>query len=121
MAWFKKKKNDVIDLTKDEIKIPKSVRERLMKKYSSSDYRDLTSKDSSSQNLESGGNALGFLGNMASSSETSHLTESSDVNIKDAIRKIDDFEFKLGSIQRRVDSILDRLEVAEKRLDRFDR
>lgn len=35
--------------------------------------------------------------------------------------KIDDFEFKLESLSRRIDSILDRIDLVEKKLSRNER
>ncbi len=103
---FKKRK--IVDLTRDfeKSKIPKEVEDRIKNKLKKEDYVDVSST--------SGENALGFLGNMASSSSASKTS----LEFKDIKRKIDDFEFKLDSVNRRIDSILDRLDVAERKLNR---
>lgn len=108
MIWpFKKKK--VIDLTSS--KIPKSLAKRVGSQISNQqDYKDLTSADS--------GSALGFLGDMASSSSSGN--PSSDLEEKDFVRKLDDFEFKIDSLSRRISSVLDRLDLAEKKLSRLE-
>lgn len=108
---FKKKK--VIDLTARQIKVP-----RINAEIYEGDYKDLTS----SQTPES---ALGFLGNLAmsgsdssSSSSISELSKSSPQHLK---VKIEDIEYKITSLRSRIDKIIERLELTEKKIDRLER
>lgn len=104
MVWpFKKRK--IIDFTKSNFKLPASVKTRLEKEYA-----DLTAINKSET---SNGSALGFLGDMA-------ISGGSDINDKDFTRKLDDFEFKLDSLSRRFSAILDRIDLAEKKINRLE-
>lgn len=120
------KKKEVIDFTKRKIPIRK-IPGLTTGKVNMNEYEDLTSNSGKSSSLQTSDSALGFLGSLASSGSSSSSDFSSSgirtnsLEIKDALRKIDDFEFKLGSLGRRIDSVLDRLDVVEKKLDRLER
>lgn len=111
MVWpFKKKK--VIDLTQGGVKIPASIKTRL------EGYKDLTpSPDASSES------AFGFLGNLASASESSSNTNllPDDLSLRHLKVKIEDIEYKLDSLTRRLTGFIDRLDLAEKKIDRNER
>lgn len=64
---------------------------------------------------QNSGSNLGFLGDMASSSEGNSETNGGMNN------KMDDIEFKLDSLTRKINSMIDRLDLVEKRLDRAER
>ncbi|MCX6748528.1 MAG: hypothetical protein NT076_02900 [Candidatus Pacearchaeota archaeon] len=103
MVWpFKKGK--VMDFTSGKIPMPKNL-----PKTSDNDAVDLTSGDV-------GG--LGFLGAMAGSSESD-----SGLGLREKHMKVkdEDIEYKLDSISRQIGKILDRLDLAEKKIDRNNR
>ncbi len=94
MVWpFKKK--EVIDLT--------YLAKRGTVKTAAPDYKDLSK--SSPPAADSG---LGFLGSMASSAEPSGASKN----------KLEDIEYKLDIVSKRVNAMLDRLDLVEKKLDR---
>jgi hypothetical protein len=103
MAWFKKKRNDVIDLTylaKRGLIKPKE------------EFREILPQQSTNSSSDSG-SALGFLGALASSSETS---EKPALGINK--NKIEDIEYKLEIVSKRVNAMLDRLDLVEKKVSR---
>jgi len=99
---FKKQKED-LDLTvlakRGLIKTPKQEEDV-----------DLTQ---SSVSAESG---FGFLGAMASSTEPS---SSSAHGVSS--NKIDDIEYKLDALSKRLNSMIDRIDLTEKKVDRLER
>jgi hypothetical protein len=103
MVWPFKKRGDVIDLTylakRGLIKMPKLEEDEKNEPISTS-----------------GGDALSFLGSMAAASPS--LKEESSGGVKN---KIDDFEFKLDNLIRRVDQMFDRLDLVEKKVSRNER
>lgn len=111
------KKNKVIDLTGRELKVPKPSYPNV-NKMSDSDYQDLTSSDS--------GSSLGFLGSLAAAS-SSNSGSASDLisrgkSSPEHLRvRIEDMEYKINALKNRIDKILDRLDLAEKKIDRFER
>ena len=106
--WNPFRKKKVLDLTK-QVKVPESVRARL-----ENEYKDLTQPSSSSAiGSES---SLGFLGNLASSSDFS-----GDMNLGNFKVKIEDIEYKIDSLSRKISSIIDRIDLAEKKIDRAER
>ena len=103
MAWpFKKGK--VMDFTSGKIPIPKN-----MPSQATGGDVDLTT--------DVGG--LGFLGAVASSSDSS---QSSNLGLglgeKHLKAKVEDIEYKQDSLSRQISKILDRLDLAEKKIDR---
>jgi len=107
MSWFRKKRQEVVDLTylaKRGLIKPKEEFSEILPQQQSSNS---SSSDSSS--------ALGFLGAIASSSEASK-EESSGTGINK--NKIEDIEYKLEIISKRVNAMLDRLDLVEKKLAR---
>ncbi len=111
MGWFSKKK--VIDLTQNKPSVQSKPVLSSLSRSSSSGYKDLTSNQ---------GNALSFLGTMAGAGDSSQdiVNVHSSLQTKDMARKIDDVEFKLDSMSRRLSSIIDRLDVAEKKIGRIE-
>lgn len=103
MAWFKRRR-EVIDLTylakRGLIKPKEEFKEIMPQQQQSSSESD---------------SALGFLGAMASSSEASS-TSSSDTGIHK--NKLEDIEYKLEVVSKRVNAMLDRLDLVEKKLSR---
>lgn len=100
MVWpFAKKK--VIDFTQSRVSLPRQKPQATQ----TSEYRDLTS--------DSG---LGFLGTIASSSENTSELGNQHLKVK-----IEDVEYKLESLNRQISKILDRLDLAEKKIDRNNR
>ena len=109
---FKKK---VIDLTSNRIKVPESVRTKL------EGYADLTSSGNQSQVNESASqqdSSFNFLGNLASSASP---TENSDLNLKHLKVKLEDIEYKIENLMRKFSSLIDRVDLAEKKIDRIER
>jgi len=106
MVWpFQKKK--VLDLTSSKIKVPESAKTRL-----ENEYKNLTSSGSQES-------ALGFLGNLAGAAEPSVSNE--DSSFKHLKVKIEDIEYKLDSLSKRLGSIIDRIDLTEKKIDRIER
>ena len=98
MVWPFKKRNDVLDLTVNRnMKLPQ-------KKESS------VVKASSEDSIGS------FFGAISGSS-----VSPADLDSKSLKIKLEDIEYKLNSFLRKVSDIFDRIDVAEKRLDRLDR
>ncbi|MBI2630237.1 hypothetical protein HYW76_03980 [Candidatus Pacearchaeota archaeon] len=109
--WFQKKK--VIDFTKTKhLPIPKSS------SLANPDYKDLTPQSSNANS-----SPLSFFSNIASSAEDSSSmpSQSGDIELKHLKVKIEDAEYKLESVYKKLNNILDRLDVAEKKIDRNDR
>ena len=103
MVWpFKKGK--VMDFTSSKIPMPKNMPSQ----STTSDF-DLTA--------DVGG--LGFLGAVASSSDSD--SSSSGLGEKHIKVKVEDIEYKLDSLSRQIGKILDRLDLAEKKIDRNNR
>ena len=109
------KKDKVIDLTQSQVKVPASVRARL-----EGEYKDMASSSSTSSDSSS---ALGFLGSMASSASSSDNLSSAGEG-RDTPQhlkvKIDDVEYKIENMRRRMDAVFDRLDLAEKKIDRLE-
>jgi len=108
---FKQKK--ILDLTQSRIKVPESVRTRLEK-----EYKDFYNPSSSSS-VQSGDSALGFLSSLASSS--SQATDEGSLSLKHLKVKIEDIEYKLDSLNKRLASFIDRVDLTEKKVDRIER
>lgn len=103
MAWFKKRR-DVVDLTylaKRGLIKPKEEFKEIMPKLSQ------PSSDNS---------GLGFLGMIASSAESS--SSPSETGDKGTKNKLEDIEYKLDIVSKRVNAMLDRLDLVEKKLSR---
>ncbi|MFH1307538.1 MAG: hypothetical protein ABIH72_01670 [archaeon] len=106
MLW-KKKKADVIDLSmlhkRGIIKAPEREVEEL----------DLTKTSVSSEDTS----GMDFLGALASSSGSKLEKPGLESSMKN---KVEDIEFKLESMLRRVDKLIDRIDLVEKKLNRFE-
>jgi len=98
MVWpFDKKK--ILDLTKN---VPKNTGISV-----DDEYKDLTSSQDSAS-------ALGFLGNLATASSS----DSGDLDLKHLKVKLEDMEYKFENMRKKLDATLDRLDLAEKKIDR---
>ncbi len=75
-----------------------------------------TSNDAVDMTADVGG--LGFLGAMANSSESASSSGLGERHLK---VKVEDIEYKLDSLSRQISKILDRLDLAEKKIDRNNR
>ena len=104
MGWFSKKK-DVIDFSrmKREIK-PKE------------DCVDLTS-----QPVTQPDEGFGFFGAIANSVETGVVKEIGEVHLQHLKVKIEDVEYKLDNFSKRISGLIDRVDLIEKKMDRFER
>jgi hypothetical protein len=117
------KRGKIIDLTK-------SGKYRGMPSQIPETYRDLTQTTPASSSSgvqvvsDDSSSALGFLGTMAVESSTSSSVSSSQsesLESKHLKVKIEDIEYKLDALSRRLSSALDRLDLAEKKLLRNER
>jgi len=110
------KKDKVIDLTGKQLKVP--IPASTTNSFSETDYKDLTSSSSGSENAS----GLGFLGSMAGAASDSTETEGSlglsRSNPQHLKVKMEDIEYKVESLRKKIDSVLDRLDLAEKKIDR---
>lgn len=122
------KKKGFVDLTED-LNVPNSgsvvSNIKPSRAYSEERYKDLTGTSASTFTTDNA-SALGFLGNLASSASSSDsaspiLTRGSRNSFEHLKVKIEDVEYKINALRSRVDKILDRLELTEKKLDRFER
>ncbi|MFH1711250.1 MAG: hypothetical protein ABH840_02985 [Nanoarchaeota archaeon] len=110
MVWPFRKRGDVIDLTylakRGLINVPEQE-----------EYKDLTPVTSEATSSDSD---FSFLGAMASSAEPASTAESTAKRPTPGIssNKIEDIEFKLDTITKRVNTMLDRLDLVEKKLSR---
>lgn len=104
--WPFKKQKDVIDLT--------YLAKRGLIKVPSGELNDLT------QPAQSADSDIGFFGSIASAAEpASNSVIDTGVKNKFGIKnKIEDFEFKLNVMSKKIDSMLDRLDVVERRTKR---
>lgn len=105
MWGFKKKRADVVDLTEMQ---KRGILERAMKTRkeinpkTTDGYADLTS----SENVDI----------FSAIASTSSASPPSNIGIK-----IEDIEFKLNNLSRKIDDILNRLEVVEKKVNIYSR
>ncbi len=103
MVWPFSKKGKVMDFTSSKIPQPKNMPSQVAGDV------DMTSDVSS----------LSFLGAMADSSSSANSSLSgSGLGEKHLKVKVDDIEYKLDSLSRQIGKILDRLDLAEKKIDR---
>jgi len=103
MVWpFKKQKED-LDLT--------ILAKRGLIKPEKEKEIDMTSPVSDNS-------AFGFLGAMASAESSSSSLSRSSSSSSPNSNKIDDMEFKLDSLSRKLNSMLDRIDLVEKKLER---
>lgn len=117
--WLFKKRR-VIDLTKlskEEIEARSGKKEELPL---NGDYADFTQAGKTSSGDDSG-NVLGFLGNMASSNSSPNSLHNPGKDVSHLSVKIEDIEYKLDNYSRKISAILDRLDLAEKKIDKLDR
>ena len=110
MGWFTKKNKEVIDYTilakRGLLKMPPQQ---------TNEYKDLQVPKPEAQQDNS---ALGFLGMMASSAEPTTSMPASSSTSTISANKIDDIEYKLESVSKRVNAMLDRLDLLEKQTAR---
>lgn len=107
MVWPFTKKKDVVDWTA-------YAKKDIIKAQVSDEIRDFTQSQSNSSAPMADVGALGFLGNMASASESSPSPQASG-------NKIDDIEYKLDAFSRKLNSMMDRLDLVEKKISRNER
>jgi hypothetical protein len=109
MNWPFKKKKEMIDLSylakRGLIKLPERKAE----------FQDLPMGNT---NAAVSSDALGFLSGLAATSESASSGDKFD---KGTNNKIEDFEFKLNNLIRRIDQMFDRLDLVEKKLGRNER
>ncbi len=150
MALFFKKKGDVgvvdlADFQRRGLFRPKSVPKKTITPTDSQGYADLSAttpltsstntNSSNTQQSSSGSGMFDWFSNMgksnsqtennnssptASSSEygsTTSISQGSDSNLKN---KIDDLEFKMENMSRKINNFLERLELIEKKINRLE-
>ena len=110
MVWpFKKNRGQIIDLTylakRGLIKVPKQE-----------EYKDLTASQVSASSNQDSDSDLGFLGAMASNAEPSVSKNHKSTELSS--NRVEDIEYKLETISKRINSMLDRLDLVEKKLSR---
>lgn len=106
MAWFKKSRSDVIDLTY-------LAKRGLLKVPATQEYKQIPISPSSSDD-----SGLGFLGAIASSAETTTAETTHLINKNITPNRIEDIEYKLESISKRINAMIDRIDLVEKKLSR---
>lgn len=94
MSWLFKKRRGVIDLTEHQKKAIVSQAEKTRDKASG--YKDLTSEDTD-------------IFSAVSRSASARNLDTASTN------KLEDIEFKIDNLRKKVDDILNRLEVVEKK------
>lgn len=105
MSWFKKRR-DIIDLTY-------LAKRGLIKP--NEEFKEIMPQQTETNDSS----ALGFLGAMASSAEPTETNPSSTASSAGISKnKIEDIEYKLDIISKRVNSMIDRLDLVEKKLSR---
>jgi len=79
------------------------------------EYKDLTASQisASSSSSDSG---LSFLGAMAESAEP--ISKQTSKSVELSANRVEDIEYKLETISKRVNSMIDRLDLVEKKLSR---
>jgi len=119
--WLFKKKKDVIDLTESQrtgiLERANRTQEQIDRssagRVSPDGYADLTSSaDSSSTNIDNSGSVdlFGAIANSSAGSTVQQRSTSTAFN-----NKLDDIEFKLENLRKKVDDIINRLEVIERK------
>ena len=81
-----------------------------MPKTQTGGYKDLSSTETN----------LGFLGAIASSSDSS-ISQPSNLSTQHLKVKIEDIEYKIDNLMRKFSSIIDRIDLMEKKVDRNER
>ena len=118
MLFKRKKRRDIIDLGE--------LQEKKKLLISKERYKDLTNdSDSKNQQPEGTNSFFGAISNSSSSqnpinSQLHPADFNTDLQIKDFTRKIEDIEFKLDSVGRRLNSVIDRIEVVERKISRLE-
>ena len=113
MVWpFKKNRGQIIDLTY-------LAKRGLLKIPQQEEYKDLTasqvSTSSSSNSSSDSDSSLGFLGAIAENAEpVSQHPKSPGLSAN----RVEDIEYKLEIVSKRVNAMLDRLDLVEKKLSR---
>ena len=102
MVWPFTKKKDVVDWTG-------YAKKDIVKSQINEEIRDFTGNSAPAPMADAG--ALGFLGNMAVASESSPNSQLSG-------NKLDDIEYKLDNLTRRLNAMIDRLDLVEKKIER---
>jgi hypothetical protein len=107
MVWPFKKQREDLDLTilakRGLLKAPKQEQDL-----------DLTQQRSAS--TDSG---MGFFGAMSAVGQESAVQDNLGPSV--GSNKIDDIEYKMDAISRRLNTMIDRLDLVEKKVDRLER
>lgn len=110
MVWpFSKKR--VIDLTEQSMPIP---RKRTVVSESNG-YADLTAGQSPSTSTSSGSGVTDFFSAVSEASNTSSSI-SGNLEAQGMKNKIEDVEYKIDALRKKLDDLLDRFEVVERRV-----
>ena len=136
--FSRKKRSDVIDLTDMQRRglLPKTSIPQPRIKSDNQGYADLTlGHDTPAQNPsqttqrppEGSESAGSWFGGFFANSDTSTKTESAGQSYASETsdrtwtkNKIEDIEFKIDAMNKKLNRLMDRMEVAEKRLDRIE-
>jgi len=129
MVWpFSRKK--VIDLTDKNLVFMNSQKPVSARNLSAEEYADLTKANpsfSSNQSTSatstdtsdtSGVSAFGDFFSAASESSSSLSSSSSSLEIQGLKNKFEDLEYKMDNVMRKLNALLDRFEVVEKKVGR---
>jgi len=110
MVWpFKKNRGQIIDLTY-------LAKRGLLKAPKQEEYKDLTASQVSASSNQDSDSSLSFLGAMAESAEPVSKTSSKSIGL--SANRVEDIEYKLEIVSKRVNAMLDRLDLVEKKLSR---
>jgi len=140
MAWFRKKRDgsdvgivDLSELQRRGIFKPRAIPKKAATMTDSQGYADLTGATSSSASSSGSGGVLDFLSGLASAASASDSSSSSsgsneagaaeligETNATWLKNKVEDVEFKIESIYRKLNNLSERMEVVEKRLNRVE-
>ncbi|MEM4261471.1 MAG: hypothetical protein QXI10_00740 [Candidatus Diapherotrites archaeon] len=98
-------------MTQGELKLPK-------KTITISDYADLTTSQSQAQMTSPSSSGLGDFFSAVSESASSSTTSLSnqDIEMKGIKNKIEDIEYKIDNLTKKLHDLLDRFEVVERRV-----
>jgi len=105
MVWPFKNRKEVVDLT------ILAKRGLIKPEAEEVDYKDLTP-------IPADETGLSFLGNLAGAGGG---TEVEKLHLNSERNKIEDIEFKLDLLSRKLNSMIDRLDLTEKKIDRIER
>ena len=114
MGWLFNKKKKILDLTENR----QPTRQVVDGGITESEYRDLTQKSLQRDNQN---NSVGNFFSAISGSSTQENQRDDILQLKHLKVKFEDIDYKVRALNGRIDKILDRLDLAEKKIDRVDR